>query len=155
MNTSDDQPSASKAESLDDIKSELTHTMSLLTSKGNDMSPTDYLELVACSIGHTVLTAMQQNEALLPPELYRQYCNTPKTQYPEITIVQEDLPTTRWLLSRLYAYFGEHIVFECKHKKVGTMVLCDVLTVLSNILAKRIAAQLHEETSVRDVTTHF
>ena len=91
VNTSDDQPSTSKAESLDNIKSELTHTMSLLTSKSNDMSPTDYLEVVACSICHTVLTAMLQNEALLLPELYGQYCNTAlnaNTKYPEITIVQ-------------------------------------------------------------------
>ena len=82
VNTSDDQPST---ESLDNIKSELTHTMSLLTSKGNDISPTDYLELVACSIGHTVLTTMLQNEVLLLPELYRQYCNTAlnaNTKYP-------------------------------------------------------------------------
>ena len=49
-------------------------------------------------------------------------------------------------------------MFECKHKKVGTMVLykhCDVLTVLSNTLAKRTAAQRREETSVRDITTQF
>ena len=94
--------------------------MSSLSSKGNDMSLSEYLELVACSIGHRVLTAMRQNEALQLPDLYRQYCSralSENIQYPMINIAREDLPTIRWLLSKLYAYFGEHIVFECKHKK--------------------------------------
>ena len=65
VNMPDDQPSTRKRR---DYQSELTCTMSLLTSKGN-MSPTEYLELVACSTCQSVVDDMQQNEALLLPEL--------------------------------------------------------------------------------------
>ena len=55
---------------LNSVETELTNTMCTIRAKGN-ISTCEYLELIACSIGQVVLTAMQQNEVLLLPDLYR------------------------------------------------------------------------------------
>ena len=56
---------------LDSVETELSNTMHTIRAKGNDISTSEYLELIACSIGQIVLIAMQQNEVLLLPDLYR------------------------------------------------------------------------------------
>lgn len=139
---------------LDRIETELTNAMCTIRAKGNDISTCDYLELIVCSIGLTVLIAMQQNEVLLLPDLYRQFCDSALkqvTQYPTIGLGQHDIPSTRWLLSKLHTYFEDNIVFNCKQKKVGTMVLyrnCDILAVLSNNIKKCLSGQRQATKSV-------
>ena len=61
---------------LESIEAKLTLAVSDLCSKGNNISISEYLELITFGIGQLVLTAMQQNHVLLLPDLYKQFCDS-------------------------------------------------------------------------------
>ena len=58
---------------LDNIGAKLTLTIKHLHAKGTNISISEHLELNTFTIGQLVLTAMQRNEVLLLPDLYRQF----------------------------------------------------------------------------------
>ena len=70
--------------------------------------------------------------------------------YPAIGNVSPNhVPGTRWLLSRLYSFFGSSMVVECKHKRFGSLVLyrhCDLLKALSTALGKGVVSQKQNPT---------
>lgn len=157
----DEVQHAPQSFNLDSVETKLTNVVCTIRAKGNDISISEYLELIAYSICQTVLTALQQNVVLLLPDLYRQFCDRALkqvAQYPTIGFNQENIPSTRWLLSIMHVYFEDNIVFSCKQKKVGTMVLykhCDILTVLSNNIRRGATAQQQAATPVENITTHY
>ena len=102
----DEVQHASESFNLDSVETELT--ISTIRAKGNNISTCEYLELNTCSVGQKMLTAMQQNEVLLLPDLYRKFCDSAfkqAAQYPTIGFNRDDVPSTRWLLSELHTYF--------------------------------------------------
>ena len=105
----DEVQHASESFILDSVETELT--ISTIRAKGNGISTCEYLELNACSVGQKMLTAMQQNEVLLLPDLYRQYCDSAfkqAAQHQTIGFNQDDIPSTTWLLSELHTYFEDN-----------------------------------------------
>ena len=48
-----------------------------------------------------------------------------------------DMPTSRWLLSKLHYYFDNTLQMHCSHKQYGTILMhkeCDVMKTLSSAL---------------------
>ena len=148
-------------DTLDSIEAKLTLTVDDLCGKGDIISINEYLELIICGIGQVVLKAMQQNQVLLLPDLYKQFCESAlqrKSDFPSVKLSKESLPSIKWFVIQLHSIFEDNVLFECKHKKFGTMVLsrhCDILSVLSNTIGKKVTAQRHAKASVEGITTHY
>ena len=145
-------------DTLDSVEAKLTLTVNDLYGKGDITSINEYLELIICGIGQVVLKAMQQNQVLL---LYKQFCESAlqrKSDFPSVKLSNESLPSIKWFDIQLHLIFEDNVLFECKHKKVGTMVLCrhcDILSVLSNTIGETVTAQRHAKASVEGITTHY
>ena len=90
------------------------HVFSLITQEDEvqhasesfnlDSVETELTIISTIRAGQTILIAMQQNEVLLLPDLYRQFCDSAfkqAAQYPTMSSNQDDIPSTRWLLSKL------------------------------------------------------
>ncbi len=65
---------------------------------------------------------MKSNEAMLLPAVHKKFADealTHVSMFPNVGCISEhDIPTTRWLLSRLHIYFEDHIEVQCRHKEV-------------------------------------
>ena len=71
---------------------------------------------------------MIADEALLLPTLHTQLANevlANATLFPQFNVSERDIPTTRWLLSRLHLYFENQLEAQCRHRRytVKTRVL--------------------------------
>jgi len=56
------------------------------------------------------------------------------------SITERDLPTNRWLLSRLHVFFEDNIEVQCRHKRFGTLIFhknCDLVHALSIALGQK------------------
>ena len=108
---------------------------------------------------------MATNQVLLLPDLYRKFkdaLSSESNSYPQLLVITDEFPSTQWFISRLNHYFGDSIVFECRHRHTGTLVFhknCDLIMALSSVLGqKRIAekkAQCPLEIQITNVTSHF
>ena len=125
----------------------------------------EFFELVLCYLGQHIATTMATNQVLLLPDLYRKFkdaLSSESNSYPQLLVITDEFPSTRWFISRLNHYFGDSIVFECRHRHTGTLVFhknCDLIMALSSVLGqKRIAekkAQCPLEIQITNVTSHF
>lgn len=60
--------------------------------------------------------------------------------FPHLQITSSEMPCQRWFACRLHHYFGDSLVFECKHCHIGTMIFhknCDVVSALSTALGQQ------------------
>ncbi|SMN01636.1 hypothetical protein SPONN_2736 [uncultured Candidatus Thioglobus sp.] len=108
---------------------------------------------------------MSSNEAMLLPDLCRKFQETLSSEsssFPHLSITTNEFPSTRWFICRLNHYFGDSIVFECRHRYIGTVVFhknCDLLTALSTALGQQRSAERRAHCSldvqINNVTSHF
>ena len=59
--------------------------------------------------------------------------------FPHLDVSEQDIPTTRWLLSRLHLYFENQLEAQCRHRCYGTLLFhkrCDLVQALSMALGK-------------------
>ena len=126
-----------EGKSLEDISAALLKSESRLNERGENVTVNEFFELVLSMLSQTIVNSMRQNEALLLPNVYEKFRDIALQQankYPHINILKNNLPSVRWLLSRVHETLGSNLVLECRHKCVGTMLLykhCDTLTALS------------------------
>ena len=101
-------------------------------------------ELNACAIGIELANLMKNDRAVLLPRLYDEFkalCMLNSTAFPSLDI--SDMPTSRWLLSKLHYYFDNTLQVHCSHKHYGTILMhkeCDVMKALSSALNARTSA---------------
>ena len=106
-------------------------------------------------IAAILVKLLENDEAILLPELHSKFCHllrTQTSQYPAVsTGIVETPPTTTWLLSSLSMHFKSTLGVVCKHRKYGTLLYKrdgDLLKALSKALgnatgvAREAAAQL-------------
>ena len=71
----------------------------------------DYLEYVMCLVCKKVGEHMIADEALLLPTLHKELANEVLADaiiFPHLDVSEQDIPTTRWLLSRPHFYVPTH-----------------------------------------------
>ena len=102
----------------------------------------DYLEYVVCLVCKKVGEHMIADEALLLPTLHKELANEVLANaiiFPHLDVSEQDIPTTRWLLSRLHLYFENQLEAQCRHRCYGTLLFhkrCDLVQALSMALGK-------------------
>ena len=103
----------------------------------------DCLELSMCLTGIKLANTMKSDEAILLPELWQTFLSELETCQRLFAGVEpiepEKLPINRWLLSRLYSYFGNLLEVQCTHRKYGSILLhrhCNLMKALSTALDK-------------------
>ena len=72
-------------------------------------------------------------------EIYANIGPFSKSVHVHVHVCQSDIPTTRWLLSRLHLYFDNMLEVQCRHRRYGTLVYhnsCDLVQALSSALGK-------------------
>ncbi len=106
---------------IDKLISSLSSQASAYLSTRESATLSDYLEFVACLVGKKVGERMKSNEAMLLPAVHKEFADEALahvSMFPNVgSISEHDIPTTRWLLSRLHVYFEDHIEVQCRHKR--------------------------------------
>ncbi len=116
-----------------------------------------YFELNLCYTAQNLAQVMVKNEVMLLPALYGLFQDCiarGKAECSHLHITNEEIPSSRWLISKLHSYFGDSIVFECRHRHVGTMVFhknCDILRALSASLG---LLKHHEKRNIEELATN-
>ena len=87
---------------------------------------------------------MKSDEAVLLPMVRKQFVDEAfanVSMFPNVgSITERDLPTNRWLLSRLHVFFEDNIEVQCRHKRFGTLIFhknCDMVHALSTVLGQK------------------
>jgi len=65
---------------------------------------------------------MAKDEIMLLPvlrEIFEDFIMNGLAGCAHLNITKAKLPTTRWIITKLYSYFGEPVMFQCKHRYVG------------------------------------
>lgn len=78
----------------------------------------DLFEMSFCNCAKTMAATLCRHEALLLPEVYRQFSELVLSAGES----SAEIPSMRWFVSRIYHYFGNNIVLECKHRRFGTIL---------------------------------
>ena len=130
---------------------EVDRVLHALTSKqghiyANKESATvsDYLEYVVCTICRMVGEKMKVDEVMLLPSLYKDFVNEVHANlalFTSVNMSDSDVPTSRWLLSRLHniMHFENMLEVQCRHRRYGTLVYhksCDLVNALSTAQGK-------------------
>ena len=95
-----------------------------------------------CIIGKYVGEKMKEDEAMLLPNLYRDFIHelhAHKTVFPQVCVCNNEIPTSRWFLSHLHAHFENVLEVQCRHKRFGTLLYhksCDLIHALSLALGR-------------------
>ena len=99
---------------------------------------------------------MKLDEAMLLPNVHKEFQREVLAnagQFPWVKCITEnELPNSRWLLSRLHVYFKDKLDVRCRHKIYGTLLYhnsCDMIQALSTALGKN---QTHAENVVSSET---
>ena len=86
----------------------------------------EYLGWVVCKIALQLVKILQQDEAILLPEVHSDFCQLVSTSIENFPNVQKSLktnpPTNRWLLSSISNHLHENLGIVCKHKRYGTLL---------------------------------
>ena len=120
----------------------------------------DYIEYTVCSVCKGLGGKMKDDEATLLPTLHKQFrhdffSNT--DSFPNVCVQEKDVPSTRWLLSQLYAYFEGSIEVQCRQKRYGTLVYhkhCDLIQALTTALGKNNSQQSATNSAACDSYAH-
>ena len=118
--------------SMESVVSELSSRENSITSRCGMITSEDSIKLAFCKSAKSIAGTISRHEALLLPEVYRQFCES-------VVLASgssNEIPTIRWFVSMIYHYFGNSIRFECKHRCFGTMKDCDILKALSSALGQ-------------------
>ena len=127
---------------LHDIASQLEEKIARFEA-GNAELTTDneYLGWVVCQIALKLAKILQRDEAILLPELHRQFCQLLTTSidgFPNVhKSLKTNLPTNRWLLSSIGNHLKDTLGIVCKHRRYGTLLYSrngDLLNFLSKAL---------------------
>ena len=122
--------------------------VSMLSSKmaniyGNRLGATldDCIECAMYEICKRVGETMKADEAMLLPTLHKEFIHeihSNLANFPNVGVVhKDDIPPSRWLLSRLYFYFEGMIEVQCHQKCKGTLIYhksCDFIQALTTAL---------------------
>ena len=99
---------------------------------------------------------MIADEALLLPTLHKELANEVLANaiiFPHLDVSEQDIPTTRWLLSRLHLYFENRLEAQCRHRCYGTLLFhkrCDLVQALSMAL-KREDLEVYDDEAVNNI----
>ena len=110
------------------------------------MSSWDFYELNMCAIGIDLAGCMKNDCAILLPKLYNDFntlCMLNSTAFSNLDVSESDVPTSRWLLSKLHFYFNDNLQSHCRQKRHGTILMhkqCDILQALSSALSTHSSA---------------
>ena len=136
---------AIRNQGIDKIIERLTAAKQSILLK-ESMSLWDFFEVNMCAIGIDLAGCMKNDCAVLLPKLYNEFktlCMLNSTSFSSLNISESDLPTSRWLLSKLHFYFDDSLQAHCRHKRYGTMLMhkqCDVVQALSSALSTHSSA---------------
>ena len=89
---------------------------------------------------------MKNDEALLLPARHRDFISEVYAnafQFPSLTVSEKDIPSSRWLLSRLYVS-----EVHCRQRRYGTVLFhkgCDMIQALCTALGKSQVVQRQAE----------
>ena len=128
---------------IDTILTSLSEQVNDVRLRGERIESSEFYEMVMCIIAQNLASVMKADEAimLLSPfyKLFVHKVHTEAQHYPTLHPVEDEHTKKRWVLSRLYFYFGDALVAACKHVCYGTLLYhrqCDLLKPLSAPLGK-------------------
>ena len=127
---------------IDAIVSTLSHKMANIYKNRMGVTLSDYIDYTMCSTCKRLGEKMKVDEAALLPNLYKQFREellANAVSFPNVSVQENDVPSTRWLLAQLYACFEGSIQVQCRQKRYGTLVChkhCDLIQALTTALAK-------------------
>ena len=131
------------AKDIDTILTSLSEQVKDVRLKGERIESSEFYEMVMCIVTQTLANAMKADEAMLLSALYQLFVHKVHTEvkhYPMLHPVKDkNIPKKRWVLSRLYFYFGDALAAACMHVCYGTLFYhrkCDLLKALSAALGK-------------------
>ena len=120
-------PQSTPVLALDDIVAQLEGKIEQLEGSKNELiSDKEYLEWVVCKVTLKLVKTLQQDEAMLLPELHSHFCDVVSKTIQNFPNVQKSLktslPTNRWLLSSISNYLQDNLGIVCKNKRYGTLL---------------------------------
>ena len=120
-------PQSTPVLALDDIVAQLEGKVEQLEGNKNELiSDKEYLEWVVCKVTLKLVKTLQQDEAMLLPELHSHFYDVVSKTIQNVPNVQKSpktsLPTNRWLLSSISNYLQDNLGIVCKHKRYGTLL---------------------------------
>ena len=112
---------------LDDIVAQLEGKIEQLEGSKNELiSDKEYLGWVVCKVTLKLVKTLQQDEAMLLPELHSHFCDVVSKTIQNFPNLQKSLktslPTNRWLLSSISNYLQNNLVIVSKHQRYGTLL---------------------------------
>ena len=114
---------------------------------------TEFLEFQACVVCQKVGEKMKSDEVMLLPVLHKEFKQEVLVcvqQFPQVCdISEDDIPGSRWLLSRILQYFEGILEIQCRQRRVGTLLFhkdCDLLQAMSIIMGRTTSLQTKEVT---------
>ena len=112
---------------LHDIASRLEEKIVQFEASNTELiTDKEYLGWVVCRVALQLVKTLQQDEAILLPEVHSNFCQLVSTSIENFPNVQKSLktnpPTNRWLLSSISNHLHEHLGIVCKHKRYGTLL---------------------------------
>ena len=93
---------------IDAIVSTLSHKMANIYKNRMGVTLSDYIDYTMCSTCKRLGEKMKVDEAALLPNLYKQFREellANAVSFPNVSVQENDVPSTRWLLAQLYACF--------------------------------------------------
>ncbi len=137
---------------LGSIDEQLSHMIHTLESLGaQNLTTRDYIELMGCLSAQTVAEHLKKDEALLLPVVYRGFVDqvgNQAAQFPGLCLTDDEIPSIRWLLTRLHMHLGPLLEVQCKHRKYGSVLFRqngDLVTAVSAALGQSQTIQKHLE----------
>ena len=131
-----------KDQGIDSILKQLDAVQVSVYTRRESVTMGEYLEYIVCLIGKFVAGKMKNDEAILLPNLYRDFMHelqAHKAYFPQVNACEIDTPSCRWFLSHLHGYFENVLEVQCRHKHYGTLLYhkhCDLIHALSLALGR-------------------
>lgn len=152
-----DSSSSAVTDTLHSIVFHLETRLADFEKKGVDtVCDKSFLAWNVCKVSLGLTKILQNEEAILLPELYTTFCNyiiQTIDKFPNVgKTLKTNPPTIRWFLSSISNHLGENLGIVCKHRKYGTLLYRrngDILKALSKALGKAQQSQ-RTETAIRN-----
>ena len=125
-------------------KHELMTIISSLTAQAQALrqsTVTDLFEFAVLQVGILFGELMVAGGATLLPHLYDKFVSIVqnRAQTLHIALGSENIPTRKWLLSKLHSYYENKIEVQCRQRRYGSVLFhrkCDLVHTLSTVLGK-------------------
>ena len=144
---------------IDAILSTLSQKMANIYEKRESATLRDYIDYTLYSICKRFGEKMKVDEATLLPNLHTQFCeelSSNRVAFPRVS-VQDDIPSSQWLLSQLHTCFEGSVEIQCRQKRYGTFIYhkqCDLIQALSTALAKNQQSSASSSTGDATYSSH-